>query len=81
MGNGVFAVFGVPAAHEDDPERAVRAVSRHGVKVARVSAMNRVVRIWIHVPTTTEDIEQILDLGFWLDSGLADHRMVVHSVP
>lgn len=43
--------------------------------------MNRVVRIWIHVPTTTEDIEQILDLGFWLDSGLADHRMVVHSVP
>ncbi len=25
MGDGVFAVFGVPAAHEDDPERAIRA--------------------------------------------------------
>jgi adenylate cyclase len=25
LGDGVFAVFGVPQAHEDDPERAIRA--------------------------------------------------------
>ena len=28
MGDGVFAVFGAPVAHEDDPERAVRAAVR-----------------------------------------------------
>ena len=27
MGDGVFGVFGVPVAHEDDPERAVRALT------------------------------------------------------
>ena len=30
-GDGVLALFGAPAAHEDDPERAVRA----GLRIAR----------------------------------------------
>ena len=41
-GEGIVAVFGAPAAHEDDPERAVRAalrivedVTAYGVEVGQ----------------------------------------------
>ena len=41
-GDGVLALFGAPAAHEDDPERAIRAglaiaedVAEYGAEVAR----------------------------------------------
>ena len=38
MGDGVFAVFGVPSIHEDDPERAVRAALRIHESVAELNA-------------------------------------------
>jgi class 3 adenylate cyclase/tetratricopeptide (TPR) repeat protein len=44
MGDGFMAVFGVPTAHEDDPERAVRAglaVRDHARSLARVHAGTR----------------------------------------
>lgn len=35
-GDGIMAVFGAPTAHEDDPERAVRAAARMQQEVRRV---------------------------------------------
>jgi class 3 adenylate cyclase len=37
-GDGVMAVFGAPTAHEDDPERAVRAAARMQTEVRRLMA-------------------------------------------
>ena len=41
MGDGVLAYFGYPQAHEEDPERAVRAGSRPGAGGARADAPSR----------------------------------------
>lgn len=55
MGDGVFAVFGVPATHEDDPERAVRAALRFQTEQT-ADASDLSVRIAI---TTGEAIVQL----------------------
>ena len=38
VGDAVMAVFGAPVAHEEDPERAVRAALELHERVARLSA-------------------------------------------
>ncbi len=40
IGDGVMAVFGVPTAHEDDPERAVRVALRIQDSVAELNEAN-----------------------------------------
>lgn len=53
MGDGVFAVFGAPAAHEDDPERAVRAALRMQRSVDDLNAADPELALSVRIAVTT----------------------------
>ena len=53
MGDGVFAVFGAPVAHEDDPERAVRAAIRVLESVQELNAAQPHLALAVRVAVTT----------------------------
>lgn len=62
MGDGVFAVFGAPAAHEDDPERAVRAALRMQRSVEDLNAADPELSLSVRIAVTTgEAIVQLSD--------------------
>ncbi len=62
MGDGVFAVFGAPVAHEDDPERAVRAALRLQESVAELNASQPDLALIVRAAVTTgEAIVQLDD--------------------
>ena len=53
MGDGVFAVFGAPVAHEDDPERAVRAAVRVLESVQELNEAQPTLALAVRVAVTT----------------------------
>ncbi len=53
MGDGVFAVFGAPVAHEDDPERAVRAAVRVLESVQELNDAQPHLALAVRVAVTT----------------------------
>ena len=53
MGDGVFAVFGAPIAHEDDPERAVRAAVRVLESVQELNEAQPTLALAVRVAVTT----------------------------
>jgi len=53
MGDGAFAVFGVPTAHEDDPERAVRAALRIQQSVDRLNGEHSDLALAVRIAVTT----------------------------
>lgn len=53
MGDGVFAVFGAPVAHEDDPERAVRAAIRVLESVQELNGAQPNLALAVRVAVTT----------------------------
>lgn len=62
MGDGVFAVFGAPVAHEDDPERAVRAALRIQRSVEDLNAGDAQLGLQVRIAVTTgEAIVQLSD--------------------
>ena len=62
LGDGVFAVFGSPVAHEDDPERAVRAALRMQESVAQLNAEHPDLTLAARIAVTTgEAIVQLED--------------------
>ena len=62
LGDGVFAVFGAPTAHEDDPERAVRAALRAQESVEELNKQIPELALSVRVAVTTgEAIVQLDD--------------------
>jgi class 3 adenylate cyclase len=62
MGDGVFAVFGAPVAHEDDPERAVRAALRVQESVTELNDSQPDLALIVRAAVTTgEAIVQLDD--------------------
>jgi class 3 adenylate cyclase/predicted ATPase len=74
MGDGVLIYFGYPEAHEDDPERAVRA----GLElIAAVSALQAPVLLQIRVGIATG----VVVVGDLIGSGDAQERGIVGETP
>lgn len=63
MGDGVFAVFGVPNIHEDDPERAVRAALRIQESVAELNASDPELDLNVRLGVATGEAIIQLDPG------------------
>ncbi len=60
IGDAVMAVFGVPVAHDDDPDRAVRAAFRLRDRVGELSASGRIpleLRIGVNTGQVVAGIE------------------------
>ncbi len=53
MGDGVFAAFGAPSVHEDDPERAVRAALRIQESMSELNAADPSLALEVRVAVTT----------------------------
>ncbi len=53
MGDGVFAVFGAPSVHEDDPERAVRAALRIQESMSELNEADPGLALEVRVAVTT----------------------------
>jgi class 3 adenylate cyclase/tetratricopeptide (TPR) repeat protein len=66
IGDAVMAVFGAPAAHEDDPERAVRAAL--AVRDA-VAELNESSEVDLHVRIAVNTGEAVVALGASPESG------------
>ena len=74
MGDGVLIYFGYPEAHEDDPDRAVRA----GLElIAAVSALKTPVPLQIRVGIATG----VVIVGDLIGSGDAQERGIVGETP
>jgi class 3 adenylate cyclase len=74
MGDGVLVYFGYPRAHEDDPERAVRAGLALVEAVGRIQAPERL-RVRVGIATG------LVVVGDLIGSGEAQERGVVGETP
>ncbi|HWB55927.1 MAG TPA: AAA family ATPase [Gaiellaceae bacterium] len=61
IGDAVVAVFGAPVAHEDDPERAVRAAFAVHDAVARLNAADPLLDLHLRVAVNTGEALVALD--------------------
>ena len=79
IGDAVVGVFGVPAAHEDDPERAVRAGLRIVEAAEELEAVGGApLRLRVGINTGEALVRLDVNPGVW--RGLPDRRCDQHRV-
>ena len=71
IGDAVFVVFGAPRAHEDDPERAVRAGLAGLDAVANLNAARPELDLHVHIGVTTGEALVTFDARPDEEGGLA----------
>jgi class 3 adenylate cyclase len=75
MGDGVLAYFGYPQAHEDDPERAIRAALAVVDRVGALKSASGALAVRIGIATG------LVVVGDLIGSGEAQERGVVGETP
>jgi class 3 adenylate cyclase len=75
MGDGVLAYFGYPQAHEDDPERAIRAALAIADRVAALNPASGALAVRVGIATG------LVVVGDLIGSGEAQERGVVGETP
>jgi class 3 adenylate cyclase len=63
IGDAVMAVFGAPAAHEDDPERAVRCAARMLEAIVELNATQPALALSVRIGITTGEALVVLKPG------------------
>ena len=63
IGDAVMAVFGAPAAHEDDPERAVRCAARMLEAIVELNATQPALALSVRIGITTGEALVVLQPG------------------
>jgi len=63
IGDAVMAVFGAPAAHEDDPERAVRCAARLLEAIVELNATQPALALSVWIGITTGEALVVLQPG------------------
>jgi len=80
LGGGLMAYYGYPRAHEDDPERAVRAALELSQAVARLEVRPRGARA-IHLSARVGIETGIVVAGDLIGEGLSQEEAVVGETP
>src|SRR5437764_12487377 len=75
MGDGVLAYFGYPQAHEDDPERAIRAALSVVERVGALNPASGTLAVRIGIATG------LVVIGDLIGSGEAQERGIVGETP
>jgi class 3 adenylate cyclase len=71
IGDAVVALFGAPVAHEDDPERAVRAALAIRDAIAELNASDPELDFHVRIGVNTGEALVALDASVWEGEGMA----------
>jgi class 3 adenylate cyclase/tetratricopeptide (TPR) repeat protein len=76
IGDAVMALFGAPVAHEDDPERAVRAALAIGEAIAEFNRQEADLGLHVRIGVTTGEVLVALDAQPSQGEGMASGDVV-----